>query len=131
VVNTGKVPSYNFGLSQMTGMAGPQFRQRIGRYTPYGQFLLGAVRGFNSVFPPSSSSSATGFIFAAGGGSEMMLSRRFSARLIEVDLHVLRPAQHQQRLQKPSQKSLPELFITSEGTGFILTHKAVPRKLAI
>jgi len=85
VVNTGKVPSYNFGLSLMTVMAGPQFRHRLGRYTPYGQFLLGAVRGFNSVFPPSSSSSATGFIFAAGGGSEMMLSRRFSARLIEVD----------------------------------------------
>ena len=85
VVNAGKVPSTNFGLSLMTVMAGPQFRHRLGRYTPYGQFLLGAVRGFHSVFPPSSSSSASGFIFAAGGGSEMMLSPKFSARLIEVD----------------------------------------------
>ena len=85
VVNTGTVSGANYGLGLITLMAGPQFRHRLGRYTPYGQFLLGAVRGFNSVFPASTSSSASGFIYAAGGGSEMMLSPKFSARLIEVD----------------------------------------------
>ena len=85
VVNTGSVSGANYGLGLMTLMAGPQFRHRFGRYTPYGQFLLGAVRGFNSVFPASSSSSASGFIYAVGGGSEMILSPKFSARLIELD----------------------------------------------
>ncbi len=85
VVNTGTVSGANYGLGLMTLMAGPQVRHRMGRYTPYGQFLLGAVRGFNSVFPSSSSSSATGFIYAVGGGSEMTVSRKFSARLLELD----------------------------------------------
>jgi len=85
VVHTGTVSGANYGLGLMTLMAGPQFRHRLGRYTPYGQFLLGAVRGFNSVFPGSSSSSASGFIFAAGGGSEMIYTPNFSLRLIEVD----------------------------------------------
>jgi hypothetical protein len=85
VVNTGTVSGANYGLGLMTLMAGPQFRHRFGRYTPYGQFLLGAVRGFNSVFPASSISSASGFIYAVGGGSETVLTPKFSARLIEVD----------------------------------------------
>ena len=85
VVNTGTVPGANYGLGLMTLMAGPQFRHRLGRYTPYGQVLLGAVHGFNSLFPASSSSSASGFIYAVGGGSEMILSPKFSARLIELD----------------------------------------------
>ena len=85
VVNTGSVSGANYGLGLMTLMAGPQFRHRFGRYTPYGQFLLGAVHGFNSVFPASSSSSASGFIYAVGGGSETVLTPKFSARLIEVD----------------------------------------------
>ena len=85
VVNTSTVSGANYGLGLMTLMAGPQFRHRFGRYTPYGQFLLGAVHGFNSVFPASSSSSASGFIYAVGGGSETVLSPKFSARLIELD----------------------------------------------
>jgi hypothetical protein len=85
VVNTSTVSGANYGLGLMTLMAGPQFRHRLGRYTPYGQVLLGAVRGFNSVFPAGSSSSASGFIYAVGGGSEMVLSPKFSARLIELD----------------------------------------------
>jgi hypothetical protein len=46
---------------------------------------LGAVRGFNSVFPASSSSSAAGFVFELGAGSEVQLSPKFSARLLELD----------------------------------------------
>jgi hypothetical protein len=85
VVNTSKVPSANFGLGLITLMAGPQFRHRIGRYTPYAQVLLGAVRGFNSVFPAPSSSSPTSFAFATGAGSEVRLNSKFSLRLVEVD----------------------------------------------
>jgi hypothetical protein len=85
VVNTGSVSGATYGLGLMTMMAGPQFRHRFGRYTPYGQVLLGAVHGFNSVLPASSSSSASGFIYAVGGGSETVLTPKFSVRLIEVD----------------------------------------------
>lgn len=85
IVNTGTVSGANYGLSLMTVMAGPQFRHRIGRYTPYGQLLLGVAHGFNSVFPGSSGSSASGYIYAAGAGSEMILTPKFSACLIEVD----------------------------------------------
>ena len=41
VVNTGTVPGANYGLGLMTLMAGPQFRHRLGRYTPYGQVSAG------------------------------------------------------------------------------------------
>jgi hypothetical protein len=85
VVHAGTVSGANYGLGLMTLMAGPQFRHRYGRYTPYGQFLLGAVRGFDSVFPSSTSSSAAGFIFEAGGGSEMVLTPKVSARVLELD----------------------------------------------
>jgi hypothetical protein len=85
VVNTSRVPSTNFGLGLITLMAGPQLRYRVGRYTSYGQVLLGAVRGFDSVFPASSSNSPTSFVFEAGAGSEIRIHPKFSTRLIEVD----------------------------------------------
>jgi hypothetical protein len=85
VVNTSTVSGANYGLGLITLMAGPQYRFRAGRYKPYGQVLLGAVRGFNSVFPASSSSSAAGFVFELGAGSEVQLSPKFSARLLELD----------------------------------------------
>jgi len=61
--------------------------------------LLGAVHGFNSVFPVNagnsaagSSNSATGFVFALGAGSEVQMGPKFSARLIELDyLHTNLP----------------------------------------
>ena len=83
VVNTGTVSGANYGLGLITLMAGPQYRFRAERYTPYGQVLLGAVRGFNSVFPASSgspaagsSSSAAGFVFALGAGSEVQINQK-------------------------------------------------------
>jgi hypothetical protein len=85
VVHVGTVSGANYGLGLMTLMAGTQFRHRLGHYTPYGQFLLGAVRGFDSVFPASTSSSASAFIFEAGGGSEMVVTPKFSARIFELD----------------------------------------------
>jgi peptidoglycan-associated lipoprotein len=99
VVNTNSVSGANYGLGLMTMMAGPQYRFRAGRYKPYGQVLLGAVHGFNSVFPVNagnsaagSSNSATGFVFALGAGSEVQMGPKFSARLIELDyLHTNLP----------------------------------------
>jgi hypothetical protein len=85
VVHAGTVSGANYGLNLMTVMAGPQFRHRMGRATPYGQFLLGAAHGYNSVFPTSSGSSASGFVYEAGAGSEWIVTPRLSARLIEVD----------------------------------------------
>jgi len=85
VVHAGTVSGANYGLGLMTLMAGPQFRHSMGHYTPYGQFLMGAVRGFDSVFPASTSTSASAFIFEAGGGSELVLTPKVSARILELD----------------------------------------------
>ncbi len=92
VVNTSTVSGANYGLGLITAMAGAQYRVPIGRYTPYGQVLLGAAHGFNSVFPGNSSGTANSFAFELGAGSEIKLNRRFSVRLAEVDyLHTSLP----------------------------------------
>jgi len=85
VVNTNNVPNTGFGLGLTTILGGAQYRLPNGRYTNYGQVLLGAVRGFDSVFPANSSNSPSAFAYALGAGSEVKINRRFAARLIELD----------------------------------------------
>jgi len=75
-------------LSLLTYMAGPRYSIRT-KYglTPFAQFLVGGVHGFDSTFPhpAGASSSANSFAFTAGGGLDYALSRHIRVRVVQID----------------------------------------------
>jgi hypothetical protein len=53
----------------------------------FGEFLLGGLHGFNSIFPATTglNPSATSFALQTGGGINAFVSKRFAVRAIEVE----------------------------------------------
>jgi len=85
MVHASTVPGSNYGLGLTTYMAGVQYREPVTRFTPYGQVLLGAVHGFDSVFPGSSGTTANSFAWEMGAGVEYRIDHSFSVRILEMD----------------------------------------------
>ncbi len=86
VTHTSQVSGTTSGLGLATFLVGPRyaFRNRS-RYVPYAQAEVGAVVGFDGLFPRQSSTTAKSVAVSLGGGLEMKYSQRLSIRLIEVD----------------------------------------------
>ena len=76
------------GLSFVTYLFGPRYRfASHSRFTPFGQFLVGGVHGFDAFFPNTSSSGAPpdALALAAGGGLNARLTQRLALRACQVD----------------------------------------------
>jgi opacity protein-like surface antigen len=89
---TGNIPTFNVGLSLLTGLGG--LRMRIPNHTrfqPYGEGLFGGVHGFDSYFPARlgklPTSYDTSFALAVGGGLDIAVSRHIWIRAIQADYH--------------------------------------------
>jgi outer membrane protein OmpA-like peptidoglycan-associated protein len=79
------ISSLGQNLTLMTFAGGPRVQWMHDRFTPFGEFLLGGVRGTGSYFPDgtTSKSSASGFAYSAGGGVDIGLTRRFGIRAVD------------------------------------------------
>jgi outer membrane protein OmpA-like peptidoglycan-associated protein len=88
--HSGDISPLGQGLTLTTFTGGPQVSHRFGRFTPYGEVLVGGAHGGDSYFPaPNSvSQSASSFAFSTGGGLDFRLNPRFSVRAL--DLQYLR-----------------------------------------
>jgi hypothetical protein len=78
------------GLSLAAFTVGPRFSHRFsgGRFTPFVQGLVGAVHGFDGLFPNSSGSlagAATSRAVLAGGGLDLTINRHLAIRAIQAD----------------------------------------------
>ena len=85
-------------LSQFILMAGPRYTYDSSRWTErgfakkhatylFGEWLLGGVHAYNSVFPSSAGTtpSASAFSMQLGGGANMELKKGWGLRLLELD----------------------------------------------
>ncbi len=85
-------------LSQFILMAGPRYTYNTSRWTDrrfmkkhdtylFGEWLLGGVHAYNSVFPTSTGTtpSASAFSMQVGGGANVALTKGFGLRLLELD----------------------------------------------
>jgi outer membrane immunogenic protein len=78
------------GLSLVAFTVGPRFSHRFsgGRFTPFVQGLVGAVHGFDGLFPNSNGSlagAATSPAVRAGGGLDLTINRHLAIRAIQAD----------------------------------------------
>jgi peptidoglycan-associated lipoprotein len=100
-VNRGNVDSTGADLTLSSYLAGPRYSLRkSGRFTPFGQVLLGAVHASGALAPAQiNAGSSTAFALAAGGNVDIQLNRRFALRAFQTDylltLHPNRVNDHQ------------------------------------
>jgi outer membrane protein OmpA-like peptidoglycan-associated protein/opacity protein-like surface antigen len=82
----GNISSLGQGLTLTTFTGGPQVSHRFGRFTPYGEALVGGAHGGDSYFPShnAASTSASSFAFSTGGGLDYRLTPRFAIRAFDV-----------------------------------------------
>jgi hypothetical protein len=78
------------GLSLVAITVGPRFSYRFagGKFTPFVQGLVGAVHGFDGLFPGSSGSlsgAASARAVVAGGGLDLTINRHIAIRAIQAD----------------------------------------------
>jgi peptidoglycan-associated lipoprotein len=92
VVHTSKVNAGDDDLTLTSFLAGPRFyyRRPNAHFVPYGQVLLGGVRGTGSLAAANSDGAASSTAFGAtlGGGVEYNLSRSWSLRVVEVNYFI-------------------------------------------
>ena len=92
VVHASKVDHTSADLTLTSFLAGPRFyyRRPAARLVPYGQALLGAVRGTGAVAAANSNGQPSSAVFGAtvGGGLEFNFSPSFTLRVLEVDYFV-------------------------------------------
>ena len=83
------ITSSGVGLDLITATFGPRYtwKPAHGRYSIYGQGLLGEGWGTNSVFPSPSGAEtvANNIAVKAGGGVTIDLARHFALRAVEAD----------------------------------------------
>lgn len=88
VAHASKVDSGGDDLTLTSYLFGPRFyyRRPHARFVPYGQALVGGVRGTGSLAAANSSGANSSVAFGStlGGGLEYNLSPRFTLRLVEV-----------------------------------------------
>ena len=91
-VHASKIDASGLDLTLTSYLAGPRFfyRRPGARITPYGQFLLGAVRATGGLAPANSGGAPSSTVFGAtlGGGVEFNLSRTVTLRVAQVDYFV-------------------------------------------
>jgi peptidoglycan-associated lipoprotein len=91
-VHASKIDGTNADLTLTSFLAGPRFyyRRPGARLVPYGQILLGAVRGTGGLAAANSNGEPSSAVFGStpGGGLEYNLSRSFTLRVVEVDYFV-------------------------------------------
>ncbi|WP_144312373.1 outer membrane protein [Terriglobus saanensis] len=86
--HAGRVAGTSRGLSVVTLLAGPRWRQSSGaRWSFYGEGLFGVARGFDAVFQSGTAfnDTATAFAFEAGGGVDLRLRKTVSVRFVRLD----------------------------------------------
>jgi opacity protein-like surface antigen len=93
VVHASKIAAGGYDLNLTSFLAGPRFyyRRPRARLVPYGQVLLGAVRGTGSLAAAANSDGSPSeavFGSALGGGVEYNLRPSFTLRVVEVDYFV-------------------------------------------
>lgn len=92
VVHASKADGYGDDLTLTSFLAGPRFyyRRPAARWVPYGQALLGVVRGTGALAAANSNGFASSAVFGStlGGGVEYNLNRTFTLRVAEVDYFV-------------------------------------------
>jgi outer membrane immunogenic protein len=92
VVQASKVDANGDDLTLTSFLAGPRFyyRRPSARWVPYGQVLVGGVRGTGSLAAANSAGEARPVALGAtlGGGVEYNISRRFTLRVAEVDYFI-------------------------------------------
>ena len=92
VAHASKADAFGDDLTLTSFLAGPRFyyRRPAARWVPYGQALLGAVRGTGSLAAANSNGAASSAVFGStvGGGVEYNLSRTVTLRVVEVDYFV-------------------------------------------
>jgi outer membrane immunogenic protein len=92
VVQAWKVDANGDDLTLTSFLAGPRFyyRRPSARWVPYGQVLVGGVRGTGSLAAANSAGEARPVALGAtlGGGVEYNISRRFTLRVAEVDYFI-------------------------------------------
>jgi hypothetical protein len=83
------INSSGVGLDLVTATFGPRYtwKPEHGRYSVYGQGLLGQAWGMNSVFPSPSGANtvANSMAIKAGGGMNLNLKPHLALRLFEAD----------------------------------------------
>jgi len=88
VVHASKVDANGDDLTLTSFLAGPRFyyRRTSARWVPYGQVLVGGVRGTGTLADANSAGETNPVAFGAilGGGVEYNFSRRFTLRVAEV-----------------------------------------------
>jgi outer membrane immunogenic protein len=92
VVHASKVDAGGDDLTLTSFLAGPRFyyRRPAARWVPYGQALLGVVRGTGGLAAANSNGAASSAVFGStlGGGVEYNISRTLTLRVVEVDYFV-------------------------------------------
>ena len=78
------------GVSLVAFAVGPRFSHRFvgGKFTPFVQGLVGAVHGFDGLFPGSNDSlfgAANARAVMAGGGLDLTINRHLAIRAIQAD----------------------------------------------
>ncbi len=86
-VDSGNVDATGLDLTLSSFLAGPRYSLRkSGRFTPFGQVLLGAAHASGGLAPAQiNAGSSTAFAMAAGGGVDIQLNRRFALRAFQTD----------------------------------------------
>jgi outer membrane immunogenic protein len=92
VVHASKVDANGDDLTLTSFLAGPRFyyRRLSARWVPYGQVLVGGVRGTGSLAAANSAGETNPVALGAtmGGGVEYNISRTISLRVAEVDYFI-------------------------------------------
>ena len=92
VAHAYKADAYGDDLTLTSFLAGPRFyyRRPAARWVPYGQALLGVVRGTGTLAAANSNGSPSSAVFgsALGGGVEYNITRDFTLRVVEVNYFV-------------------------------------------
>jgi outer membrane immunogenic protein len=81
------------GLSLVSVTAGPRYslrfpREKLSRYTPFVQGLVGIAHGFDSLFPGANGSAAgaaSSLAVLAGGGLDLTMNRHLAIHAIQAD----------------------------------------------
>ncbi len=77
------------GVDLVTATFGPRYTwtPEHSRYALFGEFLIGAAHGFNSIFPTplGAVGSANSLAWCFGGGTNVHLTRRITLRAFEAD----------------------------------------------
>ena len=81
------------GLSLVSVTAGPRYslrfpREKLSRYTPFVQGLVGIAHGFDSLFPSANGSAAgaaSSLAVLAGGGLDLTMNRHLAIHAIQAD----------------------------------------------